>query len=276
MISIIRGVLTGCCVTLTVAGLMAQSMPKTTKETIPGSTTQSTKQIHGTVLDVEGNTLVVKLSTGQIQTYTPPASRRFNIDGKDVGLQDLRPGTKLTATVTTTTTSVTDRTTTIGTGKVFFVAGNNVIITLPNNENRQYKVNDDYRFMVDGQKASVFDLRKGMVISAEKIVEEPRTEISSNTVVSGSAPPPPRPSPSTVASALPPPASSPAPAPAPAPRAAPAPKAAASSQSASSTQVAQSSPPTLPKTASPVPFVGLLGFLFSGAAFGLRTIRRGR
>jgi hypothetical protein len=267
---IIRGVLIGCCVTLTVAGLMAQSMPKTTKETITGTATQTTQEVHGTVLDVEGNTLVVKLANGQVKTFTPPASRRFNIDGKDVGLQDLRPGTKLTATVTTTTTPVTERTTTIGTGKVFFVAGNNVILTLPNNENRQYKVKDDYRFIVDGKKASVYELRKGMVISAEKIVEEPSTEIATNTVVTGSAPPAPKPTASPVASNLP----APAPAPAPAPRAAP--KPAAPAPAPAPAEVAQSSAPTLPKTAGPVPLVGLLGFLLSGAAFGLRTLRRAR
>jgi len=32
------------------------------------------------------------------------------------------------------------------------------------------------------------DLKKGMKISAEKIVEEPRTESVSNTVVTGQAP----------------------------------------------------------------------------------------
>lgn len=266
MKSIIRGALIGCCITLTAAGLMAQAMPKTTKETIQGAATQTTQQIHGTVLNVEGNTVVVRLSDGQIKSFTPAASRRYNIDGKEVGLQDLRPGTKLTATVTTTTTSVTDRTTTIGTGKVFFVAGNNVIVTLPNNENRQYKVSEDYRFIVDGKKASVHDLRKGMIISAEKIVEEPRTEIATNAVVTGSAPPPPKPARSEVASSLPAPAPAPAAAPAPAPRPEP----------AAPAQVAEAQAPRLPKTAGPVPFIGLLGFLFSGAAFGLRTVRRSR
>ena len=35
---------------------------------------------------------------------------------------------------------------------------------MPNGENRQYTVKDDYRFTVDGNKnATVFDLRKGMM-----------------------------------------------------------------------------------------------------------------
>src|SRR6185295_981266 len=105
----------------------------------------------------------------------------------------LKPGTKLTATVTTTKTPVTERTTTIGTGKVWWVAGNTVIITLPNNENRMYKVNDNYHFKVDGKDASVHDLRKGMVIAAEKIVESPKAELATNVAVTGEAPPAPQP-----------------------------------------------------------------------------------
>ena len=52
-----------------------------------------------------------------------------------------------------------------------------------------YKVAESYRFIIDGQKASVHDLRKGMTVSAEKIVEAPRTEIAQDTVVTGHAPP---------------------------------------------------------------------------------------
>ena len=52
-----------------------------------------------------------------------------------------------------------------------------------------YKVAESYRFIIDGQKASVHDLRKGMTVSAEQIVEAPRTEIAQDTVVTGHAPP---------------------------------------------------------------------------------------
>jgi hypothetical protein len=46
-----------------------------------------------------------------------------------------------------------------------------------------------YRFIVEGKPAAVQALTKGMTISAEKIVEVPRTEIVSDTVVTGHAPP---------------------------------------------------------------------------------------
>lgn len=263
MTTTIRGILLGSCVVLLGSALLAQPMPQTRKEAIKGAAATTTEEVRGTVVLVEGKTLVVRLSTGEIRNFEPPASRRFIIDGNEVGLNDLKPGTKLKATVTTTKTSITDRTTTVGTGKVWFVSGNTVILTLPNNENRMYKVAESYRFTVDGQKATVHDLRKGMTVAAEKIVEEPRVEIASNTTVTGSAPPPPRPVVAENRAPAPAPAPEPAPAPAPA-KAAPAPVPVAEA----------AAPATLPKTGSPLPLVGLLGFLCTGASLGLRAIRR--
>jgi len=259
----VRSILIGSCVALLGSALLAQpQMPKTTKEAVKGAAVTTTQEMSGTVVAAENGTIVVRMSTGEIRSFTPPESRRFIIDGKEVTANDLKPGTKLHATVATTKTSVTDRTTTVGTGKVWFVSGNTVILTLPNNENRMYKVAESYRFMVDGQKATVHDLRKGMTVSAEKIVEEPRVEIATDTTVTGSAPPPPRP----VVAAAPAPAPTPAPTPAPA-RATPAPAPAPE-------PVAAAAPaPTLPKTGSPLPLIGLLGFLCTGASLAIRRTR---
>jgi RNase P/RNase MRP subunit p29 len=170
-------------------GVAQQQTPVTTKESIKSKASITKEQLHGTVEYVEGNDLVVRMTDGSIREFNVPASRKFTIDGQDLTVHDLKRGTKLSATVTTTTTPVTDRTTTVGTGTVWWVAGKTVVITLPNGENRTYTVKDDYRFTVEGNKsATVSDLKKGMKISAERIVEEPRTEIVSNTVVTGQAP----------------------------------------------------------------------------------------
>lgn len=170
-----------------------QELPRTTKEQIHGTPTTTTEELRGTVVYVEGNTLVVSMSTGDLRVFTVPESRKFMIDGQTKSVHDLKPGTSLIATETRTTTPVVERTTTVGTAKVWFVSGNSVILTLPNGENRMYKVEEHYRFTVGGQKASVHDLRKGMVVSAQKIVEEPTTRITSDVVVTGQAPSGPRP-----------------------------------------------------------------------------------
>jgi LPXTG-motif cell wall-anchored protein len=266
----VRRILIGLCAAPMVLGLMAQEMPRTTKQSVKGAASAKTEQLRGTVVFVEGNRLVVKMSTGDLRTFEVPDERRFIIDGKELKVNELQPGTTLTATVTTTTTPVTERTTTIGTGKVWFVSGNSVILTLPNNENRMYKVNENYRFMVNGQKASVHDLRKGMTIAAEKIVEEPRTEIASNVAVTGSAPPRPQPVRTEVARA-PEPKPRPAPAVTRAPASAPPP--AAAPEPAPTPVETETAPAELPKTGSPVPIFGLAGVFLMGASLALRSLR---
>lgn len=250
-------------IAISLCGAQAK-MPKTTTESVKGTPSVSTDQLHGAVVYVDGNDLVVRMSSGEIREFHVPPSRKFIVDGNELTVNQLKPGTELTATVTTTTTPVTDRTTTIGSGKVWWVSGNTVIVTLPNNENRMYKVDDSYRFNVGGKPASVHDLRKGMNISAQKIVEEPRAEIASDTVVTGTAPAapaqraaaePPAPAPRTAAATPTPAPAAPAPAPAPA---APEP----------------ASPPThLPETASHLPSIGIVGLYLIAGSLLLRKLR---
>ncbi len=235
----------------------------------------TTEQLQGTVEYVEGSRLVVRMADGEIREFEPGESRTFLIDGQQVKVRDLKPGTKLVATVTMSTTPVTDRTTTVGSGTVWWVAGKSVILTLPNGENRTYKVSDDYRFNVEGNKnATVHDLRKGMKVAAQRIVEEPRVEITSNTTVTGHAPPPPpvvvtqtapqAPPPRQVAQARPAPVQTPAPAPAP-------------------VLLAQAQPPPnleqlsqLPVTASQIPLIGLIALILTAAGLVLHRMGRAR
>ena len=177
------GLCTGAILfTLLGATTLAQQAPRTsTSET-------STSVLSGVVDYVEGNDLSVRMSSGALRLFHVPEGRRFLIDGKEISIRELKPGTVLTVTVTTTTTPANQRTTTIATGKVWHVSGRTVIVTLPNGANRMYTVEDSYRFTVEGKPASVYDLRKGMIIAAQGIVEEPMTAISTATQVVGQAP----------------------------------------------------------------------------------------
>ena len=244
-----RKTLTGMTVIVVAlcAVTMAARTPQT-REAIKGEGTVTTEKMSGEVVLVDGNTLVVRMSNGELRTFTNvPDSRRATIDGREVGVRELVPGTRLNATITKTVTPVTVRTTTVGTGKVQHVSGNTVILLLPNGENHQYVVRPEYKFNINGKPATVNDLRKGMTVSAEKIVESPTVEIASDTTVTGSAP--------RVAAA-------PAPAPEPAPRV-----------SAMPTPAPEPPPAKLPKTASPMFFEGLLGLLLVGGATAIRLIR---
>ena len=242
--------------TALLASTAAAQMPQTATQETKGAATVTSEKMSGEVVMVEGDTVIVKMSNGDLRTFANvPESRRATIDGKEVGVRDLKPGTKLSATITKTETPITVRTTTVGTGRVAFVSGSTVILTLPNGENKQYKVKPDYKFNINGKPASVYQLRQGMTVSAEKIVEEPKVEIATDTKVVGQAPPAPKPAPTAAAAT---------PAPAPAPAAAPAPVAAA----------APAAPAKLPKTASPLPLAGLLGGLFVAISGALRMRRR--
>jgi hypothetical protein len=128
--------------------------------------------------------------------------------------------------------------------------GKNVILTMPDGQNKQYTVKDDTRFTVNGNPATVNDLRQGMVVSAEKVVEEPMTEIATDTKVVGRAP-----------------------APRAAPKTEPAP-AVAQAKPMTPPPEKTETPPTLPKTASPVPLIGLLGALFALSSLGIQMLRR--
>jgi LPXTG-motif cell wall-anchored protein len=245
----------GLCMMLIVIALLAATaaaqMPQTTTEKIKGAATVTTEKMSGEVVKVEGNTLVVKMSNGELRTFSNvPDSRKALVDGKELGVRDLQPGTRLTATITKTTTPVTVRTTTVGTGTVWMAMGTNVILTLPNGENKQYTVKPDTKFTVNGNPATVYELRPGMVVSAEKIVEEPTVEFATNARVVGQTP----------GSQYAAPASA-APAGAPVPSQAAAPAGAAA-------------PAKLPKTGSPVPLAGLLGLLFVGGSFAIRRFRQ--
>ncbi len=261
--------LTAAFTIVSMTAVAQQPMPQTTKDTIRGNATIKTEQLHGTVVYVEGNTLVVRMTDGGVREFNVPEVRKFMIDGREVTVHDLKPGTKLNATVTTTRTPVIERTTTVGTGTVWWVAGQTVILTMPNGENREFKVTSDYKFNVDGNKEATVDhLRKGMRVSAQRIVEEPRTEIASDTVVTGQAPPPPAPT-AVVSQATP----------APAPRqevaqARPAPAAPPAAPAPAPVEVAQAQPtPTrLPATASNLPLMGVLGVLLTFGGLGLRRL----
>ena len=230
-----------------------------------GAQTEKTETLTGSVVEVDGGTLIVKMDNGEIRSFTPPADRVFVIDGKDLKLSQLQPGTKLTATVKETSTTATVKTVETLEGTVVYAAGPTVILRLPTNERKQYhiKSNDPVKFYDhNGKEITVFDLRKNMSIKATKITEAPRVELVQNIAVTGMAP--------TQAAAA-------APAAAPAkPAAAPAqPAAASSAQTASTSGAGGEKPKKLPHTGTQLPLLGLIGLASLAAGLGLTVRRRG-
>jgi LPXTG-motif cell wall-anchored protein len=237
--------------------------------------TTKTQQLTGTVVEVEGNTLLVKMASGEVQMFTPPPDRKFVIDGKELTLSQLQPGTTLNATITETSTPGTMKTVETLEGRVWYAAGPTVILRLPSGENRRYVIdssNPAKFYDGDGKEISVFDLKKNMNIKATKITEAPTVELATNVAVTGTAPrtalaqtQPPTAQPASGAQAA-----RPAAEPAPAARTAPA---APAAQTASTETGQAGLPKKLPTTGSSLPLIALLGLVLVAAGLVVRGYR---
>src|SRR5688572_24094708 len=84
------------CTSLLFAAIVSE-LALAQQERVRGSASVSTSQVKGEVVLVEGNDLLVKLSTGDLKTFHVPETRKFVIDGRELSVHDLQPGTTLTA-----------------------------------------------------------------------------------------------------------------------------------------------------------------------------------
>lgn len=184
-----RVFITAAGVLVFTAAPLAQEPAKTTQSTGVAKTGRS--QMTGEVVLVDGNNLLVRMQPdGQYRIFNVKPDRQFIIDGLPRTVKELRPGTVLTATITTTAQAVTDRTTTVKNGTVWFVdkPRNHLIVTMENGENRSFDVPEGFQFTVDGRPATIQDLRQGMKLSATKMTSQPRSELVTETIVTGKAP----------------------------------------------------------------------------------------
>ncbi|HTS59561.1 MAG TPA: hypothetical protein VMH03_18610 [Terriglobales bacterium] len=232
--------------------LSLSAQVQTETSTSSQTPTTTTHTVGGTIVYINGNDLIIKMDDGELRhlTNVSPTTTAV-VDGKEITVKDAKVGMHLTKTITTTTTPKTITTTQSVTGTVWQVSPpNSVILTLEDGKNQQFKIPKGQKFNVNGQMTDAWGLRKGMQISATRVVEVPETVVTQQAKITGTMPPPPPP----------PPADQPilvaviVPVPAPAPEAAPAPAA-------------------LPKTGSSLPLIGLLGFLSLAASFGVRAVR---
>jgi hypothetical protein len=216
------------------------------------STTEVTVE-RAVVVLVEGNDLVLKMDDGSIRHISNiPDSRKIDVDGRQLGIHDLKPGMKLQHTLAVTTTPQTVTTVQSVTGKIWHVTPpNTVVLTLEDNTNQAFKIPKGQKFNVNGEMVDAFALKKGMVITATKIVEVPETVVAHERTVSGTMPPPPPAPPADVPILVVTTESAPAP----------------------ETEMAAATPEKLPKTASDLPLIGLLGLLCISASFGVKFLR---
>lgn len=238
---------------LLVTTLTMYAQVKTETHVTHDAATQVINVERGEVVVVEGNDLIVKMEDGELRHFpNVPDNVTAKVDGKDLTIHDLKPGMKLEKVTITSTTPRMVTTVQTVTGKVWHInPPSTVVLTLEDGTNQSFKIPKGQKFTVDGQQVDAWGVKKGMKISATKIVETPETVVSQEVQRSGALPPPPPAPPADAPILI---AQS---APAPAQRAA-----------------AEPAPTKLPKTGSLLPLIGLLGLLSSGASFGIRILRR--
>lgn len=245
------------CLALAVS---ARTQVKTETNTTTGSATTSVKVERGEVVSVNGNDLIVKMEDGSLRHFANvPESARVTVDGKELGVHDLKPGMKLERTITTTTTPKTITTVQTVTGTVWQVMPpNSVTLRLEDGTTQRFHIPKGQKFTVNGQETDAFGLRQGMKISATKIVEQPETSVEQQRRVTGTMPPPPTPpapdQPILIAVVR-------VPVPAPA------------AESTPAEPTATQKPAELPKTAGELPLVGLVGVSALAIGLALRGIR---
>lgn len=207
---------------------------------------------HSTVVLVEGNHLVTKMPDGRLEAVLVPEDARFHMGDQALSVHELKPGMKLTETITTTMKPELLTKVEVTGGTVWHVNGELVTIRDANNKLHTYRIPSWTKVEIYGDKLSVYNLKAGMPINASILTEEPVTiaERTSRTTVTPAPEPTPepqaeQPAPTPQREAAPPPEPEPQPAPA-----------------------------ELPKTASPIPFIGLLGLLSLAASFGFRVARK--
>ena len=217
-------------------------------------TSSATETKRFEILAVDGNKLVVKLPEGT-KELTVPDDFRFTVNGQQLSVQQLKPGMKGTATVTTQTTVTPVSVTEVKNGVVYDRSGGTLIVQTPEGFKMFSQGDLDKRgvtILKYGKPVKLDDLGKGDKLTATIVTSAPpkvmtRKEVQASVATPSAEAPAARPS-------APPPAAATRPAD-PAPAAAPA------------------TSGRLPKTASSWPLVGVLAALSLATGLAL-TIRR--
>ena len=136
-----------------------------------------------TVVYVGGNDLVVKSSDGKLLNYTVPSGVKFSVGSGSVSISDLKPGTRITAPISTGFDPKIVSSVAVVKGKVYAVTPPDGVTLLLSSGVTELTVPAGTTFMVDGKPMKVGDLKPDMMVEATVVTT------GDDTVASASATP---------------------------------------------------------------------------------------
>jgi hypothetical protein len=120
------------------------------------------------IISVDGNKVVYRSSAG-VKEITLADDFKLDMDGKKIGVHDLKPGMKGTAYLTKTTTTEPVVVTEVRSAEVLAVSGNTIIVRGQNGV-RKFTIDDvrdkNITIMKDGQRVELPSLRVGDRLTA--------------------------------------------------------------------------------------------------------------
>ena len=176
---------------LTMSSIGAWAQDTTTKSVQHGVPSYSTEVRNAEIVYVQNNDLVLKLEDGKVKHLVVPDSDKFTVGGKEVTVRELKPGTKLTQTVTTTTTPRYVNTVRTIKGKIWHATPTGrVIVRLPDGTHPVYTVPSNANVTVKGKPQTSFGLRKGMTFGATIVTDSSETVLGRSKSAVGEQPKP--------------------------------------------------------------------------------------
>jgi hypothetical protein len=149
-----------------------------------GAQNSGTPAGNAEVVHAGGKDLTLRFTDGQIRQFEIPASAAFRIDGRRVRMPGLKPGMKLTASVSTADVPAwVDTLETVDVGTVWKTVGNSIIIKTPDGENKMYKVPAGGRVSMGGVEKTLDQLHEGDKITATVLKTRAQTGLAGGAEV---------------------------------------------------------------------------------------------
>jgi len=207
------------------------------------TTTISTEAKSFEVIAVNGNHIVVKLPEGT-KELTVPEDFRFTVNGQPLAARELKPGMTGTATITTTTKVTPVTVTEVKNGTVLQKSGASIIVRTDEGFKMFTQGEVDKRGVTivrDGKPVTISELHTNDQLTATIVTSLPPTVMTEKEVQLKTRT-----------------------------------KATVTAPAAAGEPAASGAPETLPKTASPLPLLGLLGMASLLTGMSLTAWRRVR